>query len=154
MSEKSQVVPNGRHRGEDAATAVNSKAGEKGIPLEKEKQDEIIHDIKRMYEPEWDQVNELADKRLSELIVQAQKEYKVKKERNQDVSRLEGKYLAIYNDYEQRAKTQVDGIVSNMQKEVIEKELQTNIGDKYLEMYRILKEKRIEKVASELKKLS
>ena len=104
---------------------MNSKAGEKGIPSEKEKQDEIIDDIKRMYKPEWEKVNELADKRLAELIKQAQKEYKAKKERNQDVSRLEGKYLAIYNDYEQSTKTQVESIISSMQKEVIEKDLNT-----------------------------
>lgn len=116
--------------------------------------EEIIEDIKRMYKPEWEKVNQLADKRLSELINQAQKEFKIKKESNQDVSRLEGKYLSIYNDYEQSTKTQIDSIISNMQKEVIAKDLNNNIGDEYFEFYRIEKEKRIEKVVSELKKLS
>jgi hypothetical protein len=41
-----------------------------------------------------------------------------------------------------------------MQKEVIEKDLNQNIGQEYFDLYRIQKEKRIEKVVSELKKLS
>ncbi|MDR7079600.1 hypothetical protein J2Y03_004658 [Neobacillus niacini] len=121
---------------------------------EVKKQEEVIDEIKRMYKPEWEKVNEVADKRLAELIKQAEKEFNAKKERNQDVSRLEGKYLAIYNDYEQSTKTQVDSIISSMQKEVISKDLNNHIGDEYFELYRIQKEKRIEKVISELKKLS
>ncbi|WP_045518816.1 hypothetical protein [Neobacillus niacini] len=132
---------------------VTSKPNPKIDPQAK-KQEEIIEEIKRMYKPEWEKVNQLADKRLSELINQAEKEFNVKKERNQDVSRLEGKYLAIYNDYEQSTKTQIDSIISSMQKEVILKDLNNNIGDEYFELYRIQKEKRIEKVVSKLKKLS
>lgn len=149
--ESSQTADSG---GKTAVTAVNSKAGTKGIPSEIEKQNETINDIKRMYEPEWEKVNQIAEKRLTALIAEAQKEYKVKKEGNIDVSRLEGKYVAIYNDYEETTKTLVENIISNMQKEVIEKGLQANIGDEYFDMYRFQKEKRIEKVVSELKKLS
>ena len=71
-----------------------------------------------------------------------------------DISRLEGKYLAIYHDYEESTKSQLEGVISNMQKEVIEKNLNENIGDEYFEIYQVQKEKRIEKVVSELKKLS
>ncbi|MEH7494263.1 hypothetical protein [Neobacillus niacini] len=144
--ESSQIARSG---GEIHAEPVANKAN-----LKNSENEEIIEDIKRMYKPEWDKVNQLADKRLSELINQAQKEFKIKKDSNQDVSRLEGKYLAIYNDYEQSTKTQVDSIISNMQKELIAKNLNNNIGDEYFELYRIQKEKRIEKVVSELKKLS
>ncbi|WHY00451.1 hypothetical protein [Neobacillus sp. DY30] len=118
------------------------------------KQEETIQEVKRMYNPQWEKVNQLADKRLVELIKQAEKEFNAKKERNQDVTRLEGKYLAIYNDYEESTKTQIDSIISNMQKEVISKNLTNNISDEYVELYRIQKEKRIEKVVAELKKLS
>ncbi|WHZ02864.1 hypothetical protein QNH48_28760 [Neobacillus sp. YX16] len=145
---------------DQAANTANPKVDIEGTPLNQkasavvEKQEEMIEDIKKMYKPEWDKVNQIAEKRLTELIAQAQKEYKAKKERNQDVSRLEGKYLTIYNDYEESTKTQVDGIISTMQKEIIEKEIHNNIGDEYFEIYRFQKEKRIAKVVSELKKLS
>jgi hypothetical protein len=99
-------------------------------------------------------VNQLAEQRLAELIKQAEKEFNAKKERNQDVTRLEGKYIGIYKDYEQSTKSQIDRIIASMQKEVISKELKNNIGDEYFELYRIQKEKRNEKVVSELKKLS
>jgi hypothetical protein len=99
-------------------------------------------------------VNQVADKRLSELMAQAQEEYKAKKERNLDISRINGKYQAIYNDYEEDTKTMVDKIISNIQKEVVENNLNSNIGNEYLQLYRIEKEKRIEKVSNELKKLS
>jgi hypothetical protein len=121
---------------------------------EVKKQDETIEEIERMFKPEWEKVNQAAEERLAELIKQAEKEFNAKKDRNQDVTRLEGKYLEIYNDYEQSTKTQVDRIIASMQKEVIAKELNNNIGDEYFELYRIQKEKRIEKVVSELKKLS
>jgi hypothetical protein len=144
--ESSQIASSGGEiQAEPAANKANPNNSEK---------EEIIEDIKRMYKPEWDKVNQLADKRLSELINQAQKEFKIKKDSNQDVSRLEGKYLAIYNDYEKSIKTQVDSIISNMQKELIAKNLNNNIGNEYFELYRIQKEKRIEKVVSELNKLS
>ena len=149
--ESSQMADSG---GKTAVTAVNSKAGEKGVPSEKEKHDETINDIKRMFKPEWEKVNQIAEQRLTALITEAQKEYKAKKENNLDVSRLDGKYRAIYSDYEESTKTLVDNIISNMQKEVIEKGLESNIGNEYFEMYRIQKEKRIEKVVNELKKLS
>lgn len=140
------------------ATNANTKINGNGKPTnmknEGSKQEETLEDIKKMYKPEWEKVNQLADQRLAELIAQAEKEFKAKKESNQDVSRLEGKYLAIYNDYEERTKTQVDSIISSMQKEVRAKELSNNIGDEYFELYRIQKEKRTEKVVSELKKLS
>jgi hypothetical protein len=99
-------------------------------------------------------VNQVAEKRLSELINQAQKEYKIKKDSSQDLSRLEGKYLGIFNGYEQSIKEQVESIISNVQKEAIAKELNNNIGEEYFELYRIQKEKRIEKIVNELKKLS
>jgi hypothetical protein len=144
--ESSQIASSGGEiHAEPAANKANPNNSEK---------EEIIEDIKRMYKPEWDKVNQLADKMLSELINQAQKEFKIKKDSNQDVSRLEGKYLAIYNDYEKSIKTQVDSIISNMQKELIAKNLNNNIGNEYFELYRIQKEKRIEKVVSELNKLS
>ncbi|PAE38139.1 hypothetical protein CHI06_18740 [Bacillus sp. 7884-1] len=38
-------------------------------------------------------------------MAQAQEEYKAKKERNLDISRIDGKYQAIYNDYEEDTKT-------------------------------------------------
>ena len=121
---------------------------------EVKKQEEAIEEIERMFKPEWEKVNQAAEERLAELIKQAEKEFNAKKDRNQDVTRLEGKYLEIYYDYEQSTKTQVDRIIASMQKEVIAKELNNNIGDEYFELYRIQKEKRIEKVVSELKKLS
>ncbi|MFB3164825.1 hypothetical protein ABLO26_26040 [Neobacillus sp. 179-J 1A1 HS] len=128
-----------------AANKANPKFGEN---------EEIIEDIKRKFNPEWDKVNQAAEKRLSELINQAQKEYKIKKDSSQDLSRLEGKYLGIFNRYEQSIKEQVESIISNVQKEAIAKELNNNIGEEYFELYRIQKEKRIEKIVNELKKLS
>jgi hypothetical protein len=130
---------------------VSNKAN--GIPTNK-KAEETLEEIKKMFNPQWEKVTQIADKRLSELMAQAQKEYKAKKEMNQDVTRLEGKYRTIFNDFEEDTKTQVDSIISNMQKEVIAKDLNNNIGEEYFELYRIQKEKRIEKVISELKKLS
>lgn len=130
---------------------VSNKAN--GIPTNK-KAEETLEEIKKMFNPQWEKVTQLADKRLSELMAQAQKEYKVKKEKNMDLSRLEDKYRSIYNDYEEDTKTLVDSIITNMQKEVIEKNLNNNISEEYFELYRIQKEKRIEKVISELKKLS
>jgi hypothetical protein len=121
---------------------------------EVKKQETAIEEIERMFKPEWEKVNQSAEHRLAELIKQAEKEFTAKKERNQDVTRLEGKYLDIYNDYEQSTKKQVDRIIASMQKEVIAKDLNQNIGDEYFELYRIQKEKRMEKVVSELKKLS
>jgi polyribonucleotide nucleotidyltransferase len=121
---------------------------------EVKKQEAAIEEIERMFKPEWEKVNQLAEQRLAELIKQAEKEFHAKKERNQDVTRLEGKYIEIYNDYEQNTKTQIDRIIASMQKEVITKELTNDIGDQYFELYRIQKEKRIEKVVSELKKFS
>ncbi|MDQ0974572.1 molybdopterin converting factor small subunit [Neobacillus niacini] len=121
---------------------------------ETKKLEETIEEIKRMFKPEWEKVNQLADKRLVELVKQAQKEFSVKKERKQDVSRLEGKYLEIYNEYEQSTKNRIDQIIASMQKEVISKELNKNIGEEYVELYRIQKERRIEKVINELKKFS
>ncbi|MEH7180580.1 hypothetical protein [Neobacillus vireti] len=149
-----ESTQNADSSGNTGVINVNSKAGDKGISSEKEKQDEMIKDIRRMYQPEWERINQNAEKRLTALIREAEKEYKVKKERNIDVSRLEGKYRAIYNDYEESTKTLVDTIISNMQKEAIEKGLKENIGDEYFDMYEIQKEKRIEKVVTELKKLS
>lgn len=153
--ESSQMA--NKHLTDKAATAANPKASEKPLPTEMSndaKQEDLINDIKKIYKPHLEKVNETAEKRLEQLILQAQKEYQAKKDRNMDVSRLEGKYLAIYHDYEESTKSQLDGIISNMQKEVIEKNLNNNIGDEYFEMYQIQKEKRIEKVVSELKKLS
>ncbi|MFS0774789.1 hypothetical protein ABC255_01950 [Neobacillus sp. 3P2-tot-E-2] len=121
---------------------------------EVKKQEEAIEEIERMFKPEWEKVNQAAEQRLAELIKQAEKEFSAKKDRNQDVTRLEGKYLEIYNDYEKSTKTQVDRIIASMQKEVIAKDLNNNIGADYFELYRIQKEKRMEKVVSELKKLS
>lgn len=135
--------------------AVKQVVNKTNLPdPEVKEQEEAIEEIEKMFKPEWEKVNQLADKRLEELIKQAEKEFNAKKDRNQDVSRLEGKYIDIYHDYEQSTKTQVDSIIASMQKEVISKELNTNIGDEYFELYRIQKEKRIEKVVSELKKLS
>jgi membrane protein involved in colicin uptake len=144
------------------ANKANPKVGENGTPTNKKreetqqgkKQEEILEEIQKMVDPEWDKVNQVADKRLSELMTQAQEEYKAKKERNLDISRIDGKYQAIYNDYEEDTKTMVDKIITNLQKEVIENNLNSNIGNEYLQLYRIEKEKRIEKVANELKKLS
>jgi membrane protein involved in colicin uptake len=144
------------------ANKANPKVGENGTPTSKKgaetqqakKQEEILEDIKKMIKPEWDKVNQHADKRLTELMAQAQEEYKAKKERNLDISRIDGKYRAIYNDYEEDTKTMVDSIISNIQKEVVENNLNSNIGNEYLQLYRIEKEKRIEKVSNELKKLS
>ncbi|MDM5329800.1 hypothetical protein [Neobacillus sp. CF12] len=144
-----------------AATSANPKASEKPLPAEisndsqqGEKQEDLINDIKKMYKPHWEKIHLTAEKRLEQLILQAKKEYQAKKDNNMDVSRLEGKYLAIYNDYEESTKSQVDGMISTMQKEVIEKDLNQNIGDEYFELYRLQKERRMEKVVSELKKLS
>jgi hypothetical protein len=140
-----------------AADAANPKVTKNELPTQQTnevKQEEALTEIKRMYKPEWERVNQIADKRLSELIAQAQKEYKAKKENKMDVSRIEGKYLGILQDYEESTKTLVENIISNMQKDVIEKDLQTNIGDEYFELYKIQKEKRLEKVVTELKKLS
>jgi hypothetical protein len=157
-NETSQKASSGGDVIADSGTnKANPKAGVTGNPISnkaEEKQEETIEEVRRMFKPEWEKVNQLADKRLSELVLQAQKEYKTKKERKLDVSRLEGKYRDIYNDYEQDTKTRVDSIIASMQKEVIEKDLNNNISDEYFELYRIQKEKRIEKVMSELKKLS
>lgn len=144
------------------ANKANPKVGENGTPTsnkeaenkQAKKQEEILEEIQKMVDPEWDKVNQVADKRLSELMTQAQEEYKAKKERNLDISRINGKYQAIYNDYEEDTKTMVDKIISNIQKEVVENNLNSNIGNEYLQLYRIEKEKRIEKVSDELKKLS
>ena len=144
------------------ANKANPKVGENGTPTSKKgaetqqakKQEEILEDIKKMIKPEWDKVNQHADKRLTELMAQAQEEYKAKKERKLDISRIDGKYRAIFNDYEEDTKTMVDKIISNIQKEVIENNLNSNIGNEYLQLYRIEKEKRIEKVSNELKKFS
>jgi membrane protein involved in colicin uptake len=144
------------------ANKANRKVGENGTPTSKKgeetqqakKQEEILEEIQKMVDPEWDKVNQVADKRLSELMTQAQEEYKAKKERNLDISRINGKYQAIYNDYEEDTKTMVDKIISNIQKEVVKNNLNSNIGNEYLQLYRIEKEKRIEKVSNELKKLS
>jgi hypothetical protein len=157
--ESSQMV--NKEIADQATIAANPKASEKPLPAEMsnddkqdEKQEDLIDDIKKMYKPHLEKVNETAEKRLAQLILQAKKEYQAKKDRNLDVSRLEGKYLAIYHDYEESTKTQLDGIITNMQKEVLERDLNQNIGDEYFEMYQIQKEKRIEKVVSELKELS
>lgn len=138
-------------KGEIQVETVSNTA--KGLPTNK-KAEETLDEIKKMYNPQWEKVTQLADKRLDELVAQAQKEYKVKKEKNMDLSRVEGKYRTIYNDYEEDTKTLVDDIIANMQKEVIENNLNNNISEEYFELYRIQKEKRIEKVVSELKKLS
>jgi hypothetical protein len=153
---------NGEIQVDPIANKANPKVGENGTPTSKKgaetqqakKQEEILEDIKKMIKPEWDKVNQHADKRLTELMAQAQEEYKAKKERNLDISRIDGKYRAIYNDYEEDTKTMVDSIISNIQKEVVENNLNSNIGNEYLQLYRIEKEKRIEKVSNELKKLS
>jgi hypothetical protein len=144
------------------ANKANPKVGVNGTPTsnkeaenqQAKKQEELLKEIEKMIKPEWDKVNQVADKRLSELMAQAQEEYKAKKERNLDISRIGGKYQAIYNDYEEDTKTMVDKIISKIQKEVVENNLNSNIGNEYLQLYRIEKEKRIEKVANELKKLS
>lgn len=144
------------------ANKANPKVGVNGTPTsnkevenqQAKKQEELLEEIQKMVDPEWDKVNQVADKRLSELMAQAQEEYKAKKERNLDISRIDGKYQAIYNDYEEDTKTMVDKIITNLQKEVIENNLNSNISNEYLQLYRIEKEKRIEKVANELKKLS
>jgi hypothetical protein len=144
------------------ANKANPKVGVNGTPTsnkeaenqQAKKQEELLKEIEKMFKPEWDKVNQVADKRLSELMAQAQEEYKAKKERNLDISRIGGKYQAIYNDYEEDTKTMVDKIISKIQKEVVENNLNSNIGNEYLQLYRIEKEKRIEKVANELKKLS
>jgi hypothetical protein len=150
-----------RNLTDKAAIAANPKAGEKPLPTamsndgkQDENQEDLINDIKKIYKPHLEKVNETAEKRLEQLILEAKKEYQAKKDRNMDVSRLEGKYLAIYHDYEESTKLQLEGVISNMQKEVIEKNLNENIGDEYFEIYQVQKEKRIEKVVSELKKLS
>ena len=150
-----------RNLTDKAAIAANPKASEKPLPTamsndgkQDENQEDLINDIKKIYKPHLEKVNETAEKRLEQLILEAKKEYQAKKDRNMDVSRLEGKYLAIYHDYEESTKLQLEGVISNMQKEVIEKNLNENIGDEYFEMYQVQKEKRIEKVVSELKKLS
>jgi ABC-type cobalt transport system substrate-binding protein len=150
-----------RNLTDKAAIAANPKASEKPLPTamsndgkQDENQEDLINDIKKIYKPYLEKVNETAEKRLEQLILEAKKEYQAKKDRNMDVSRLEGKYLAIYHDYEESTKLQLEGVISNMQKEVIEKNLNENIGDEYFEMYQVQKEKRIEKVVSELKKLS
>jgi hypothetical protein len=144
------------------ANKANPKVGVNGTPTsnkeaenqQAKKQEELLKEIEKMFKPEWDKVNQVADKRLIELMAQAQEEYKAKKERNLDISRIDGKYQAIYNDYEEDTKTMVDKIITNLQKEVIENNLNSNISNEYLQLYRIEKEKRIEKVANELKKLS
>jgi hypothetical protein len=150
---------NGEIQVDTTANKANPKAGVNGTPTskkaaEKQQQEERVEDIRRMFQPQWDKVNQYADKRLSELMAQAQKEYTTMKERDMDVSRIGGKYRAIYNDYEEDTKTLVDTIISNMQKEVMENNVNSNIGNEYLQLYRIEKEKRIEKVSNELKKLS
>ncbi|MCM3693162.1 hypothetical protein [Neobacillus niacini] len=144
------------------ANKANPKVGENGTPTSKraaenqqaKKQEELVEEIKKMVKPEWEKMNQVADKRLTELMNEAQEEYKAKKERNLDFSRMEGKYRAIYNDYEEDTKTMVDKIISTIQKEVIENNLNSNIGNEYLQLYKVEKEKRIEKVSNELKKLS
>jgi membrane protein involved in colicin uptake len=144
------------------ANKANPKIGVNGTPTsnkeaenqQAKKQEEILEEIQKMVDPEWDKVNQVADKRLSELMTQAQEEYKAKKERDLDISRINGKYQAIYNDYEEDTKTMVDKIISNIQKEVVENNLNSNLSNEYLQLYRIEKEKRIEKVTNELKKLS
>jgi hypothetical protein len=150
-----------RNLTDKAAIAANPKASEKPLPTamsndgkQDENQEDLINDIKKIYKPHLEKVNETAEKRLEQLILEAKKEYQAKKDRNMDVSRLEGKYLAIYHDYEESTKLQLEGVISNMQKEIIEKNLNENIGDEYFEIYQVQKEKRIEKVVSELKKLS
>ena len=154
------TASNGEIQVDATANKADPKVGENGRPISRaesqlaKKQEEILEEIQKMVVPEWDKVNQVADKRLSELMTQAQEEYKAKKERNLDISRIDGKYQAIYNDYEEDARTMVDKIISNIQKEVIENNLNSNIGNEYLQLYRIEKEKRIEKVSNELKKLS
>jgi hypothetical protein len=138
-------------QGEITVKTVSNQTN--GLPTNK-KAEETLEEIKKMYHPQWEKVSQLADKRLTELLAQAEKEYKVKKEKNMDFSRVEEKYRSIYNDYEEDTKTQVDSIIANMQKDVMENDLNTNISKEYFELYRIQKEKRIEKVVNELKKLS
>ncbi|MFP7298690.1 hypothetical protein [Neobacillus niacini] len=144
------------------ANKANPKVGENGTPTSKraaesqqaKHQEEIIEEIKKMVKPEWEKMNQFADKRLTALMNEMQEEYKAKKDRNLDHARMEGKYRAIYNDYEEDTKVMVDKIISNIQKEVVENNLNSNIGNEYLQLYKIEKEKRIEKVSNELKKLS
>jgi ABC-type cobalt transport system substrate-binding protein len=104
-------IPNKEITDKVAITA-NPKASEKPLPSEMsntaaqdDKQEDLIDDIKKMYKPHWDQINQTAEKRLEQLLLQAQKEYQEKKDRNMDISRIEGKYLAIYHDYEESMKT-------------------------------------------------
>jgi hypothetical protein len=137
----------------DSAIENNPKAQQD--KLEKKKNQEIEEKFMKEYKPRFAKISNLADEKLTNLIQQAHKEFKITNERKQDLADLEIKYKDIQKKYEETTKSQFDIMFDNMREDAIEQGIfNQDLGKEFQLYYKIQKEKRLEKLNEEVKKLS
>ena len=121
-------------------------------PANKEEEKELT-ELREKYQPKFTEMNSSADKRLSILIEQAEKEFKVKKERKIDLDQVTHKYIGIQNGYEENTNTQFDSLIAEIQKEDLDNKYITILVEEFSNLYQEKKEERKGRLSKELKKL-
>jgi hypothetical protein len=116
-------------------------------------QENLMSELRKKYYPKFDEANSLAETKLTLLIQQAEKEVKVKKDNNQDLTKLPLKYGEILNRYDENTKAQYDAILLEVQKQVSDPVVTSILGVEFLEHFHTKKEDRKQKLSEAINKL-
>lgn len=105
------------------------------------------------YQPKFQQLNNTADKRVDNLIEQAKKEVKDKKENQVDVEGIPAKYTGILKRSEETTKIQFSQLYNQFQEEMTKKKLTSPAGESFQAEYQTKQAIRDQKLQEELNKL-
>lgn len=139
------------------ATKTSTNTQKPAATVEKpsdSKTEELAGKIKEKYQAEFQEINDTAAKTVDSLIVQARNEFKMRQTRKEDLSQFKQKYLAIFNNNEQKSKQHLDEVYQKLEKELVDNKLPKTAGEEFIESYRFQKQGRLMKLRTELEKIS
>ncbi|MGX6446094.1 hypothetical protein ACWM35_23060 [Neobacillus sp. K501] len=111
---------------------------------------EINDEIRERFQ----EINSMADKRLDSLIEQAQEEYRIKKDKNEDLSLFQSKYKAIMEHYEEKTEAEFNLIYKQLENDIFQKKLSSTVGQEFMNTYMLKKDQRMIKLLNEIERIS
>ncbi len=111
-----------------------------------------IDNIVEKYHMQFQNINTLADKREANLLEQAKKEVKAKKDKKLNVKGIQVKYAGILEQYEQKTKLQFDALSEQLHDETVKNKLPQTVEQQFQREYQLKKAERHQKFIQQLKK--
>lgn len=110
--------------------------------------------LKQKYESSFQEINQVADKKIDSLLDQAKKEVDYQKQNHIDTKRIPQKYMAILDSYDTQAKTQFDALYKQLESEAKKSKLSaTTFGQVWQAQFQAKKLERSTKFKKELQQL-